>query len=109
MPLQMKKGRSGFRLTVLCSPDVVDTIAGTMLAETSSLGVRFRTMGRLVLPRRIDPVATPYGAIAVKVGVRPSGEESAEPEFEDVARAAISHSLPYATVRDAALTAWRKK
>jgi uncharacterized protein (TIGR00299 family) protein len=109
MPLQMKKGRSGFRLTVLCAPDMVDAIARSVLAETSSLGVRFRTMGRLVLPRRIDLVATPYGTIAVKVGVRPSGEESAEPEFEDVARAAIAHGLPYATVRDATLTVWRKK
>lgn len=109
MPLQMKKGRSGFRLTVLCAPDVVEAIARSVLAETSSLGVRFRTMGRWVLPRRIDPVATPYGTIAVKVGVRPSGAESAEPEFEDVARAAIAHGVGYSIVRDAALTAWRRK
>jgi uncharacterized protein (TIGR00299 family) protein len=108
-PLQMKKSRSGFRLTVLCVPHAIDTVARAVLAETSSLGVRFRTMGRMVLPRRIDPVATPYGTIAVKVGLRPSGEESAEPEFEDVARAAMSHGVSYTTVRDAALTAWRKK
>lgn len=107
-PMQMKKGRAGFRLTVLCAPLEVDVLARALLSETSSLGLRFRTMGRAVLPRRIDHVSTPYGTIAVKVGVRPSGESTAEPEFEDVARAAISHDVSYASVRDAALAAWKK-
>jgi uncharacterized protein (TIGR00299 family) protein len=108
LPLQMKKGRPGFRLTVLSSVEHVDELARKILSETTSIGVRFRTMGRVVLPRRIEPVMTVYGSIAVKIVVRPSGEESAEPEFEDVARAALAGRVSYRTVRDAALDSWRK-
>jgi len=107
LPLQMKKGRPGFRVTVLSAVVCVDALARTLLAQTSSIGVRYRTMGRMVLPRRIEPVTTEYGTIAVKIVVRPSGEETAEPEFEDVARAAMARGVSYATVRDAALAAWR--
>jgi uncharacterized protein (DUF111 family) len=107
LPVQMKKGRLGFRVTVLAAIDRVDTLARAVLAETTSIGVRYRTMGRMVLPRRIEPVATEFGAIAVKIVVRPSGEETAEPEFEDVARAALARGVSYAAVRDAALAAWR--
>jgi len=108
LPLEMKKGRPGFRVTVLSSVERVDALARTLLTETTSIGVRYRTMGRMVLPRRVEAVMTVYGSIAVKVVVRPSGEESAEPEFEDVARAALAGRVPYGTVRDAALDAWRK-
>jgi uncharacterized protein (TIGR00299 family) protein len=106
-PLQMKKGRSGFRVTALASVDRVDDLSRALLAHTTSIGVRYRTMGRVVLPRRIEMVTTEYGTIAVKIVMRPSGEASAEPEFEDVARAALAHNVSYATVRDAALAAWR--
>jgi uncharacterized protein (TIGR00299 family) protein len=107
LPLQMKKGRPGFRVTVLSAVERIDALARTLLTETTAIGVRYRTMGRVVLPRRIEPVTTEFGVIAVKIVVRPSGEESAEPEFEDVARAAIARGVSYATVRDAALAAWR--
>jgi uncharacterized protein (DUF111 family) len=50
---------------------------------------------------------TAVQAIVVKIVVRPSGEETAEPEFEDVARAARARGVSYSTVRDAALAAWR--
>jgi len=106
LPLQMKKGRTGFRVTVLSAVERIDDLARTLLAETTSIGVRYRAMGRWVLPRRIEPVATEFGTIAVKIVVRPSGEESAEPEFEDVARAALARGVSFATVRDAALAVW---
>jgi len=107
LPLQMKKGRPGFRVTVLSAVERIDELARALLAETTSIGVRYRAMGRWVLPRRIEPVTTEFGTIAVKIVVRPSGEESAEPEFEDVARVALARGISFATVRDAALAAWR--
>lgn len=108
LPLQMKKGRAGFRMTALASVDRVDDLARALLAHTTSIGVRYRAMGRVVLPRRIEPVTTALGVIAVKIVARPSGEETAEPEFEDVARAALAHGVSYVTARDAALAAWRR-
>jgi uncharacterized protein (TIGR00299 family) protein len=104
--VDMKKGRVGHRLTVLADPAHMESLARTILEETTSLGVRFRAMGRFVLPRRIEIVATPFGPVAVKVALRPSGRETAEPEFDDVARAALASGVPFATVREAALAAW---
>jgi uncharacterized protein (TIGR00299 family) protein len=109
LPLQMKKGRPGFRVTVLSAVGRIDDLARTLLTETTSIGVRYRTMGRMVLPRRMEPVMTEFGSITVKIVVRPLGEESAEPEFEDVAHAALARGVSYATVREAALAAWRNR
>ncbi len=105
-PLQMKKGRLGMRLTVLADLDGLEGLASCVLAETTTLGVRYRSMRRAVLPRRSEIVDTEFGPIAVKIAVKPDGSESPEPEFEDVARAASSHGRPFAEVRAAALAAF---
>ncbi len=106
LPLQMKKNRLGMRLCVLADLGVVETLALAILLHTSSLGVRFRAVRRQVLPRRSEIVDTDYGAISIKVAVRPDGSETAEPEFEEVARAASASGRPLADVRAAALAAW---
>jgi hypothetical protein len=105
VPVQMKKGRLGMRLSVLCDLGLVDALAGRILAETSTIGLRYRALHRTVLPRRVETVDTTYGAIDVKVVTRPDGSETAEPEFDDVARAAKKHSVSLSTVRQAALDA----
>ena len=107
MPLQMKKGRPGTRLTVLCGLGSMEDLTRLALAESSTLGLRFRCMARVVLDRRIEMVETAYGTVALKVARRPGGKETAEPEFEDVARAAIKHGVGLEKVRRAAFKAWR--
>ncbi len=108
LPLQMKKGRLGMRLSVLCDLGHLDSLAETILSETSTIGVRYRSAQRTVLPRRIETVDTDYGAIDVKIVTRPNGRETAEPEFDDIARAAREHGVSLKTAREAALTALPK-
>jgi uncharacterized protein (TIGR00299 family) protein len=108
-PLQMKKSRLASRLTVLCDLERLDEVAASVLGETTSIGLRYRTLQRQVLPRRIESVATPLGNVDVKVVVRPDGEETAEPEFEDVAKIARDKGLPFHEVRAAAMRAWRDR
>lgn len=108
-PTVMKKGRAGMRLNVLCDVERLDSLALRVLTETSAIGLRYRSMARLVLPRRIEPVETEYGSIRLKIVARPDGGESAEPEFEDVARAALAAGVALPIVRDAALAAWRRR
>ncbi len=108
-PVQMKKGRLGSRLTVLSDLGRLEELATVILRETSTLGVRYRSVRRSVLPRRTELVTTEYGPIAIKVAVRPGGEETFEPEFDDVARAASEHDRPFAEVRAAALAVLRNR
>lgn len=106
LPLQMKKGRLAMRLSVLAEPALLEKMSAAVLTHTSSIGVRYRAVGRSVLARRIELVETAYGKIRVKVVARPDGSETAEPEFEDVSAAAITESAPFADVRAAALAAF---
>jgi uncharacterized protein (TIGR00299 family) protein len=102
-PVQMKKGRAGHMVTALARPQDFDAITRTALAETTTLGLRFRREGRVELDRAIESVATPYGPIRVKVGRHAGSELHAWPEYEDCAAAARKHRVPLLAVQQAAL------
>jgi uncharacterized protein (TIGR00299 family) protein len=102
-PLQMKKSRLAVRLSVLVDYVLMEKLSASMLRHTTSIGVRYRAVGRRVLARRIDVVKTKYGNIRVKVVDRPDGTRTAEPEFEDVAAAAIAAGATFSVVKAAAL------
>ena len=104
-PLQMKKGRLAMRLSVLGDWTLLEELSTAVLVHTSSIGLRYRAVGRHVLPRRIDVVETKYGRIRVKFVVRPDGSETAEPEFDDVSAAAVATGATFGDVRAAALAA----
>ena len=97
----MKKGRPAHLLGVLTdtahSRDVIDTI----LAETTTLGVRYHAVERQVLQREQRQVDTPYGRVGVKVGLV-GDRRRAAPEYEDCARLARQHRVPLLTVYQAA-------
>ena len=105
-PVQMKKGRPGHWLVVLAPPEQADSLARTILAETSTLGVRLREERRIELPRRAVEVATPFGAVVLKVATLPDGSERAIPEFESVRATAERTGASLRAISDAALKAW---
>jgi len=90
---------------VLADPGLLEKLSAAVLLHTTSIGVRYRSVQRSLLARRIQVVETVSGAIRVKVVVRPDGSETAEPEFEDVARLAAATGRPFADVRAEALAA----
>ena len=104
-PVTMKKGRPGTLLQVIAEPAERERIAGVMLRETSTIGVRTHAVERLVLPREQRTVETPFGAIRVKVVTLPDGSRRAAPEHDDCLRAARAHDVPIANVHAAALAA----
>jgi hypothetical protein len=98
-PVVMKKGRPGILLGVLCPQSVADTLTLTLLAETTSIGVRRHPVDRTALPRSIRRLDTPLGPVQVKL-VRPPGQPlRAKPEHEDCLRLAREHGLPLPTVQ----------
>ena len=106
--LTMKKGRPGHALTVLARPGDADRLGRIVLAETPALGLRFRTEERVELERALEPVATPFGTVRVKVGRLGGDPLNAWPEYEDCAAAARKHGVTLAQVQQAALFATRQ-
>ncbi len=108
VPVQMKKGRPGLWLVVIAPLDRSADLARIVLAETTSLGVRFREESRYELPRRAEQVDTAFGPIAVKVATLPDGSERASPEFESARAAAERAGRPVREVAQAAVAAWTR-
>lgn len=100
--VQMKKSRPGFLLRVVGPPHRRGQLASRILAETTTLGVRIHELDRLILPREIRRVATPFGKIAVKVSTREDGQTEFSAEYDDCKRAASRAGVP---LRDVILAA----
>ncbi|HET9314893.1 MAG TPA: nickel pincer cofactor biosynthesis protein LarC, partial [Vicinamibacteria bacterium] len=103
----MKKGRPGLLVTVLCAPDRREALEEVLFSETTTLGVRRQEWDRTILDRERIVVATPYGEIGVKVGLRGGRVYNAQPEFEDCRRAAGARGVAVKEVWAAALSAYR--
>jgi len=66
-PIYMKKNRPAVLLSVLCRAEDRNAMAEIIFAETSSIGLRVRPVERIVMDRRSEKVATPYGEARVKM------------------------------------------
>ena len=93
----MKKGRPAHLLGILADRYRSEQIIETILAETTTLGVRYHDVERRVLQRNIRQVETEYGPIGVKVGLMNNAQRIA-PEYEDCVRIARQHGVPLLTV-----------
>jgi pyridinium-3,5-bisthiocarboxylic acid mononucleotide nickel chelatase len=108
-PIQMKKNRPGILLSVICDPDLAETIAAVILAETSTFGVRISRWERLCLDRRWEEVATEFGVIRIKVGERDGRVITASPEYDDCKRAAAEHGVAVRRVHESAAALFYRK
>ena len=101
----MKKGRPGFLLTALATPEAAEAVAETLLRHATTFGLRRRSERRQVLSRRHLLVRTPYGVLRIKQGFLRGRLVQASPEFEDCAEAARRAGVPIREVYAAALAA----
>jgi uncharacterized protein (TIGR00299 family) protein len=104
-PIQMKKSRPGFRLTVLAEPARADEFARMILRETSAFGVRMHDCRRLKLRREMTTVNTPFGTVAIKRGWLGEDLVQAAPEFESCRETAEKAGVPVRQVFLAAMIA----
>jgi uncharacterized protein (TIGR00299 family) protein len=100
---QMKKGRPGFVLTVLCDLEKTDEMARILLTETSAFGVRIHQARRFKLRREFREVETPYGMVTIKLGFLGDELVQASPEFESCLAVADAAGV---SLRDVHLAAW---
>lgn len=101
----MKKQRPGVMLCALAAKADEQRIAELMIRLTGSFGVRSRDWRRVVLDRRHETVATPFGDCRIKVGSLRGEVIVVRPEFEDVRALADSTGASVRTVMDAAAAA----
>lgn len=94
LPTVMKRGRPGVRIDVLASPGDADRLAGLLLSESTSIGVRRSVVRRDALPRTMRTVRVLGHDVAVKVVTLPGGKTRAKPEFADVERVALATGQP---------------
>jgi uncharacterized protein (DUF111 family) len=97
-PLHMKKNRPGTLLTVLTRPEQAERLAGIVLHESSTLGVRMSRGERLKAERRMDTIETPLGPARVKLKLLGGRAIAAAPEYEDCRALAASAGLPVEAV-----------
>ena len=93
-PVVMKKGRSGHLVTVICDPGEAEAMAGRLVRETSTLGVRVREERRFVAGRRIERMESSLGTVNVKLKIVDGHVIDATPEYEDVRALAAAAGIP---------------
>ena len=106
-PLTMKKGRPGLLVGALAPEERREAVARALLAETTTLGVRFHAVDRLELAREMATVETAYGSVRVKVARDGGRVVGAHPEYEDCLQRARERGVPLKEVMAAALAAFR--
>ena len=106
-PIQIKKNRPAVQLSVLCDEARTEPLADIIFTETSAFGLRVEKITRLKLERRFQSVATEFGEITVKLGLRQGRVIQVAPEFESCRLASERTGQPLKAVFQAALTAFR--
>jgi hypothetical protein len=96
-PVVMKKGRPGFRVSVVSPPGLVERLAGVLIAESTTIGLRLWPVERIKASRRPGAVATPWGEVRIKLAEYGSVRR-AWPEFEECRRIARETGRPLVEV-----------
>lgn len=99
-PCIMKKGRPGFELTCLCKDENLDKLVRTVLAHTSTRGLRVHECTRYAMESRFDSCRTEYGNIGIKIS-EGFGLRKWKPEYRDILRAADGNGVTVSDVRNA--------
>lgn len=106
-PIQMKKNRPAIRLSVICDEAHRNIVARILFQETTTIGLRYHGIRRLVLPRTSKTIKTRFGAVGVKVVVLPDGTTRGMPEYADLKRIAAVKRVPFKSIYEETLRVLR--
>ena len=93
-PILMKKGRPAHTLHVLVAGARAEAVRGEIFRQTSTIGVREIVIGKHALERRMRTVVVDGHVVHVKLALHDGMVVNAQPEYEDVARAAEATGRP---------------
>ena len=93
-PIQMKKNRPGITLSCLIDEYDKTRIADFIMLETSTLGIRVRSVERIEAERVVERFVASVGEIGVKLKKKEGVVVSVSPEYEDCRKIAMKSNLP---------------
>ena len=91
-PVQMKKGRQGFRVEVMVPESLAEAVTAELFRHSTTAGVRRWVAQRATLPRR--QLTVRLDGVAVRVKVLDGGSVRVKPEYDDVLAAAQALGRP---------------
>jgi len=94
IPVYMKKNRPGTMVQILCPAAKREAIVRCVVTETTTLGVRFYDVSRLMLERNALKINSSFGEITVKKIKNPDGSTRIVPEYEECRRIARQMKMP---------------
>tara|TARA_Y100000590_G_scaffold431952_1_gene547325 strand:- start:9003 stop:10229 length:1227 start_codon:yes stop_codon:yes gene_type:complete len=97
-PIYMKKNRPGISLNIICKPALAAYLGKFVLLNTTTLGVRFRTISRYQADREILDIDSSIGKAQVKLKRIDGIVVGVSPEFEDCRKIAEETQLPLSDV-----------
>jgi uncharacterized protein (TIGR00299 family) protein len=106
-PILMKKGRPAHTLSVLVAADRAAGVRAAIFRNTSTIGLREQPLGKHALDREMVSVEVDGQTIAVKLARHEGVLVNAQPEYDDVARAAATLGRPVVDVLAEAVAASR--
>jgi uncharacterized protein (TIGR00299 family) protein len=108
-PILMKKGRPAHTFRALVRPGSADEVRRTIFRETTTIGIRDYPVARHALPRATTAVSVGGIGIQVKLARLDGVVVTAQPEYDDVVRAAHSLGRPVREVLAEATAAARER
>ena len=93
-PIQMKKGRGGFELSLICARENIETLSSIIFRETTTIGVRILSIERKKLNRENKKIKTRYGEAEIKIAYLNKKPINISPEISSCEKLAIKNNLP---------------
>jgi len=93
-PIYMKKNRPGMLLSILTTCENFDSAVSVILQETSTFGIRYYDVDRIVLDREEKLIKTSFGKVRVKIGFLNGSILRVSPEYEDCRKIAVRKKIP---------------
>ncbi len=97
-PVVMKKSRPATMVSVLAPGPALDALAEALFCHSSTFGLRYREVEKLMLPREVREIDTTYGTVRVKIARNPFRWKV---EYDDLKRIAAGRNESIAAVRGA--------
>lgn len=107
-PIIMKKNRPATKLSLLTPQKNIELMANIILENTTSYGIRFHPVQRIMLERELQKIETSLGNVDVKIGKREGKIFHVSPEYERCKEISKEKNMPIKKVYEEIQTAISK-